>query len=116
MRVIVTGGRRFRDAYVAHRALDTCKPTVVVQGGANGADRLAREWARIHKVPCITFHANWSVAGAKAGPIRNSEMIAAGADLVLAFPGGYGTADCVKKARAAGIEVRTVEAMCSDCY
>jgi hypothetical protein len=33
-----------------------------------------------------------------------------GADVVLAFPGGRGTADCVRRAKAAGIYVRHVPA------
>lgn len=30
-------------------------------------------------------------------------------DLVIAFPGGRGTADMVRRARAAGIEVREIK-------
>lgn len=108
--MIVTGGRRYKDVIRVYEVLSAAKPTEIVQGGASGADRLAREWAHVHKVPCFTHHANWATAGAKAGPIRNAEMIAAGADLVIAFPGGYGTADCVRKARAAGITVLEVSA------
>ena len=40
------------------------------------------------------------------GSARNQYMIATGApDLVVAFPGGLGTADMVERAKAAGIEV-----------
>jgi len=35
-------------------------------------------------------------------------MADAGADLCIAFPGGRGTADMVRRARAAGIPVRSV--------
>lgn len=38
-----------------------------------------------------------------AGPIRNSFMLALGPDLVLAFPGGRGTADMVRQASEAGV-------------
>ena len=107
MRVIVTGGRTYADAANVHAELDMIQPAVIVQGGANGADQLAREWARLRHKPCFTFEADWS-RGAKAGPERNAKMIASGADLVVAFPGGRGTADCVKKALAAGIPVREV--------
>ncbi len=40
-----------------------------------------------------------------AGRIFRSDL---GADLVLAFPGGRGTADCVRRARGPGIEVLEV--------
>lgn len=105
-RVIVTGGRTYKDVIAVYDALDAAKPSLVVQGGANGADRLAREWAHVHKVECVTFAASWKDYGHAAGPIRNAAMIEAGADLVLAFPGGRGTADCIEKAITAGIPVR----------
>jgi hypothetical protein len=42
----------------------------------------------------------------KAGPIRKQQMLDEGKpDLVVAFPGGRGTAHMVRIARAAGIEV-----------
>ncbi|MEM9912925.1 MAG: hypothetical protein AAF922_19365 [Pseudomonadota bacterium] len=44
--------------------------------------------------------------GRAAGPIRNKEMLDEGCpDLVVAFPGGRGTANMVKQAQAAGVEV-----------
>jgi len=50
--------------------------------------------------------ANWAELGRKAGPIRNQQMLDEGKpNLVVAFPGGRGTADIVRRARAAGIEV-----------
>ena len=45
--------------------------------------------------------------GRSAGPIRNQAMLDEGRpDLVVAFPGHHGTADIVRRARAAGIKVR----------
>lgn len=43
-----------------------------------------------------------------AGAYRNDDMVALGADLALVFPGGRGTADCARRIRAAGIEMRAV--------
>ena len=40
-----------------------------------------------------------------AGPVRNARMLVEKPDLVIAFPGGPGTADMVRRARAAGVEV-----------
>ena len=46
---------------------------------------------------------------ANAGPRRNARMLAEGKpDLVVAFPGGRGTADMVSKARAAKVEVMEI--------
>lgn len=52
--------------------------------------------------------ADWSL-GKKAGPLRNQRMIDMKPDKLLRFPGGRGTADCERRARAAGIEVVMVE-------
>ena len=50
----------------------------------------------------------WKMHGKKAGPLRNQEMVDAGTDLVVAFPGGRGTADLVRRARAAGLQILVV--------
>lgn len=56
--------------------------------------------------PVRAFPADWHRDGKAAGPIRNRRMLLEGMpDLVVAFPGGRGTADMVRRARAAGIEV-----------
>lgn len=71
-----------------------------------GADRWAHQWASERRVACLALAAKWTTNGKAAGPIRNAALIAYGADLAVAFPGGAGTDGCVKKARAAGIPVR----------
>lgn len=109
MRVLVCGGRDYRGYEVLARALNNEGPTHVICGGASGADEMAAIWANNNSIPHSIYPANWSRDGKAAGPIRNAFMLADGKpDLVLAFPGGRGTADMVKKARAAGVEVREV--------
>ena len=50
---------------------------------------------------------NWEKLQPVSGPIRNQAMLDEGRpDLVVAFPGHHGTADIVRRARAAGIKVR----------
>jgi predicted Rossmann-fold nucleotide-binding protein len=49
--------------------------------------------------------ANWNAWGRAAGPRRNQEMLMRKPNLVVAFPGGEGTADMVQKAIAAGVKV-----------
>lgn len=79
--------------------------TMVIQGGATGADWLAKYWARSHGIKDVEFKADWG-KGRSAGPKRNAVMLAnSEPDLVVAFPGGAGTADMVKKAKNAGIRV-----------
>ena len=48
---------------------------------------------------------DWKKYGKKAGPLRNQQMLEEGKpDLVVAFPGGNGTADMVRRAKKANIE------------
>jgi hypothetical protein len=55
--------------------------------------------------------ADWKRHGRAAGPIRNAEMVALGADVCLALPIGLspGTRGCIDLAEAAGIPVRCYE-------
>lgn len=110
MRVLVCGGRNYSDRSRVVNVL--CKLhfeagiSCIIEGGANGADRLAREWANTSIVPVETYEADWENQGSFAGPARNTRMLNEGKpDLVIAFPGGRGTADMVRKARRAGVEV-----------
>lgn len=105
--VIVTGGRDYPHREHVWRVLDWINPECVVQGGCNGADEHARSWVENRKGKSLaTFHAMWSRDGNAAGPIRNRQMCEfIKADLLLAFPGGRGTANCVRIARELGIPV-----------
>lgn len=115
MRVIVCGGRDYADREKVFSTLDKLcvdpEKFVVIQGGARGADALAKEWALNRKTGCVTFTADWRNHGLSAGPRRNAMMLRAGRpDMVLAFPGGPGTADMVKRAREAAVIVVEVGA------
>jgi predicted Rossmann-fold nucleotide-binding protein len=110
-RVIVTGGRDFTNYDLMDKALHDfiLQDDVIVQGGARGADLLAAQWAQRNGVQYVTFVARWTELGAFAGRERNTRMLAAGAQCVIAFPGGTGTAHMVEIARAAGVVVITVD-------
>ena len=80
--------------------------SVLIHGGASGADSLAGAWARRKGVFVQMFRANWRAEGLAVSPIRNGRMLVEGRpDRVVAFPGHNGTADMVAKARAAGVPV-----------
>lgn len=109
--VLVCGGRDFDDAqlFVGGMSLLPRKPTRIIHGGAKGADTMAGTWAAMNGVPCEVYQADWATYGKAAGPVRNAEMLEYGKpDAVIAFRGGRGTEDMVKKARKAGIEVFVV--------
>ena len=111
-RVIVGGGRHYADQRVVDATLDhvhaRSRIDVVVHGDAPGADALAKAWAVSRGITQEPYAARWDQEGRAAGPIRNARMIAAGADLCVAFPGGAGTADLVAKATKSGIAVHAV--------
>lgn len=113
MKVLVCGGRDFNDRELLFKTLDRlhrANPiTLVIHGGARGADALGDQWADAEFVECKAFQADWDTHGKAAGPIRNSQMLQEKPDLVVACPGGPGTADMVRKARAAGVAVLEVE-------
>jgi hypothetical protein len=82
--------------------------TVLAHGGATGADALCAEFAERYDIPCKVFRADWKRLGVKAGPLRNAVMLDAfEPDVVIAFPGGRGTAHCVKIAKEKRIWVLT---------
>jgi YspA, cpYpsA-related SLOG family len=114
MRVLVCGGRDFSDADLLCRELDCIHAHTpisgIIEGGAAGADDLAAKWSAKTGLPQgVRFYADWAKHGRAAGPIRNQRMLDEGKpDLVVAFPGGRGTADMVRRAKKAGVEVLEV--------
>lgn len=94
-----------------------------------GADLLAAEWMQgkikewikretelaalenrkrkiTHGFSVIGFPADWSRFGPAAGPRRNTHMLMVGKpDVVIAFPGGPGTANMIQQAMDFGKEV-----------
>ena len=109
MRVIVCGGRYYSDRRaVAHALLRLPQDATLVHGACQGADRLAASTWESWGGRTEAHKPAWDDHGGAAGPLRNQEMVDAKADLLIAFPGGKGTADCVKRARKAQIPVQTV--------
>lgn len=112
--VLVCGPRtmptRFRDFVRA--TIRSTGATAIIEGGATGADTMANEAAMALGLPFATYKADWSL-GRRAGPMRNQKMLDQGRPhLVLAFVPSTGitkgTADMVRRARAAGVPVREV--------
>ncbi len=135
MKVLVCGGRDYADFYNLRNTLDTIfkekgwtkvgkkvvlnltqgieyeedydYPTVhIISGKARGADQLAVQYAVVNFLEFTEYPANWELHGRKAGVLRNQQMLDEGKpDLVVAFPGGVGTADMVRRAKKANVEV-----------
>lgn len=137
--VIGCGARAWNDARFVRLKLEVIEQDItrddflcVIEGGANGADRMIGKWAaaaRKRGVGWVRFPAEWSehhpdwCPGAwcaerrsclGAGARRNQQMLdyALGADAqsLVAFKDGFdwkfkkgGTEDMVRRARAAGV-------------
>lgn len=104
MKTLICGGRDFKDQEHFDAVMDKLLPVItgICHGGARGADRMAGEWARKHNIPCRVFHADWDAFGKRAGYIRNQMMLDVyRPDMVIAFPGGTGTAHMVRLSKYA---------------
>ena len=126
MRILVCGGRDFTDynfirdnlnrimkekgCYGVHGPIDSPDPITLIHGKAKGVDLLADKWAVHNYLRIEEFPAEWDKHGRSAGSIRNSRMLRVGQpDIVIAFPGGKGTANMIAQARKVGIPVEIVE-------
>ncbi|PDS97685.1 hypothetical protein CO659_12860 [Rhizobium sp. S9] len=113
MRLVVTGGRDYRDTASIFAALDELharRPiSVLIEGEADGLDRRAANWAFRRGVAVLPFPAMWKLLGKAAGARRNQQMIDEGQpDFALVFPGGTGTADMRRRLIAACIPFEEV--------
>jgi hypothetical protein len=109
VRVLVCGGRDFNNVAFIWSRLDALHEqkgfTHLIHGGARGADTIAGDWAKTKPIERYVCRADWDKYGKAAGPYRNARMLEWLPDLVVAFPGGRGTADMIRQAKSAGVEV-----------
>lgn len=123
--ILVTGSRNWTDEDFIYQKLDQALIDMeatnshyicLIAGGAEGADRIARNWAydRNFSIDYREFPAEWDTYGRSAGPKRNQKMVDWAAIAltephsritVRAFQIGNspGTADCLRRAKAAGL-------------
>jgi hypothetical protein len=79
---------------------------VILHGAASGADLLSVAWADKNGLPAIGFPANWAKDGKLAGQRRNQKIISEGhPHLLVAFPGGNGTAEMIRFAKSERLEI-----------
>lgn len=109
--LIVCGGRNFDNAAFENDCIDVVikgfklqkNNTIIMSGGATGADTIALEWAHANEWNAMRVPAKWKSLGKPAGMERNMEMLelavrmhAEGSEvIVLALPGGVGTSGMV---------------------
>ncbi len=86
------------------------KNTIIINGGANGADSLANDIAMESGLATEQYFPQWDLYGKAAGPIRNKQMLDEGRpDKVVYFhddiENSKGTKDMITISRRRGIEV-----------
>lgn len=108
MKCAVIGSRGFNDYELLKRELSAGDISVIVSGGAKGADKLAEKFAKEFNISTEVYLPDWSL-GRHAGFLRNTQIIEA-ADVVVAFWDGIsnGTKDSITKAKKAGKPVKVV--------
>lgn len=86
MKLAIIGSRDFIDYNLLCNELESYKHkiTLVVSGGARGADKLGERWAIENNIPTQIFYADWDKLGKRAGFIRNEDIIK-NCDVCIAF-------------------------------
>jgi hypothetical protein len=111
MKTIIAGGRDYQFTAMDETALDRIHAdtpiSIVICGGASGADECGKQWAISRGIPHEVIDAPWDDVADKppheigwhpsgkpywkqAGPFRN-DLMAQKADALIIFPGGRGT-------------------------
>lgn len=105
MKVAVVGSRSFTDYELLKKTLDELYPniTLIVSGGAKGADSLSEQYADEEGIRKLIFKPDWEKHGKAAGFIRNRDIVAE-SDMVIAFHDGHskGTANSIEHAKKMG--------------
>jgi hypothetical protein len=107
MNVLVCGGRDYNEIEDINTALNMLPttPSIIIQGGAKGADNWAAVWAMHKGVHVAEVKALWEYYGKSAGFKRNSAMLLLKPDYCVAFPGGRGTQSMVDLCKLNGVTV-----------
>ena len=119
-RILICGDRNYQDWIKVQEYLDTIsRTTIIIHGGARGADSLAGNLATSLKMKVIKFSADWDKYGKAAGVLRNQQMLDEGhPDLVVYFhkdiENSKGTRDMLKRATDSGI--RTINGETREVY
>lgn len=126
MRILVTGPRDWTHGkFLAARLISIAyeDDVTLIEGGAGGFDRMARLAAELFGWTVETYLPDYVTYGRYAAPfVRNQTMVDTGANVCVTgylpcvMPnckrpqphGTHGTADCVGKARKAGIPISTI--------
>ena len=112
--LLIAGSRTFEDRELLYRVADEVlagdNETVIIEGGARGADSLAKDYALERGLELVEFKADWKQYGRAAGPKRNDEMVdyikeKDGEALYFWDEESRGTKQCIESAQKKGVPV-----------
>jgi len=112
MIVLICGSRTFINYdRICRRISELPEDTLVITGGAAGADVLANVAAQELGLRTKVFPAKWSMYGKSAGFKRNLQMLDEHPDLVIAFHryNSKGTAHTIRNAKKMDIPVEVID-------
>ena len=91
MKLAVVGSRNFNDYELLKSKLDAIhkrKPiTLIISGGAKGADSLSERWAKENNIETLIFLPDWDKYGKRAGFLRNEDIIKNSDSVVACWDG-----------------------------
>lgn len=108
MRTVIAGGRNVFNMAELDAALAACGwvPTVVLCGGASGADNLGRLWAEANNIPVEYFPADWATYSRAAGMYRNAQMAESAEALIALWDSeSKGTSNMITNARRCKLKI-----------
>lgn len=113
--LLIAGSRTFEERELLYRVVDEVlagdNEAVIIEGGAAGADSLAKDYALEHGLELLEFKADWKQYGRAAGPKRNDEMVnyikeKDGEALYFWDEESKGTKQCIESAKRKEVPVR----------
>lgn len=114
MKLAVIGSRGFCDFEKLNSELTILntskKISVIISGGAKGADSLAENWAKEHGIPVRVILPDWKKFGRGAGPIRN-KLIIDECEQSIAFWDGQskGTLQAINYAKEKKVPIKIIK-------
>ena len=116
MKVAIVGSRTFKNFDLLEKSITNIISiediTEIVSGEAEGADRVGKTFATIHKLAYKGFPAQWRVNGVydNAAGFKRNKLIVERADIVIAFWNGHsrGTRHTMDLAEKAGKTLYTI--------
>ena len=110
---VVCGGREYTDKKFMFNILDDFLLDTIIHGDARGADSLCSEYCKNHNIKEVSVSTKWKeyksgnhwIKQKTAGLEANTKMLDIKPDIVIAFPGGRGTRETLRKAKSRSIRV-----------